>query len=377
MRAAVAVLVSALLVSAGCGGDGEAVTTGTTGTGGTGTTGTGGTGTTGTGGSTQPAGCTEQAGEIVALLPIAQRGCNEANSSVESGDRLFGGDELTTTASPSTLTFELELASSGTAHCGMSPDGAALIRPDADTDLEVRAGTVSCDAPAAARFTAPGAQVDVTGTLLSLTAEGDATTIKLYDGTVDVRSTADGSVQQLSSPSGQGCPRSAAQAVVTTSEPMQQTAYSVDPGELAVTGIVKLRIGLVPPSALEGLAAGMSESKTTVVTATEEQRNVLLDRDLVQQIPLVTAAAQPAEQPIQPGETVVGVGTFAALFDTFCRIRGDVPDARLLYTPFAFAAGPTTDTGTTSTESGTTSTETETATETGTDTGADTGTTPP
>jgi hypothetical protein len=357
MRAAAAAAACALLVAAGCGGGGgEAITTGTTGTGESGATGATGT----TGGDGTPT-CTEKAGEVVDLLPVAQRGCSKASLPVETGDALFGGTELAT-ESVSALKFDLELASSGTAHCGMSSDAAALIRPDADTDLEVIDGSVSCDVPSAATFAAPGAKVDVTGTLLSFTAEGDTTTIRLYDGTIDVHSTADGSTQQMSAPVGAGasCPTSASQAVVSTSEPLQPKEYSLDPSELATTAIVKLRVGLVPPGALQGLAAGMSESKATVVTATEDQKAALLDRNLVRQVPLVTVAAlrePPGEQPIQPGETVVGVGEFTALFPTFCRIRGDVPDSRLLYTPFAFSSGGTTSTGT---ESGTSSTETET-----------------
>jgi hypothetical protein len=225
---------------------------------------------------------------------------------------------------------------------------------------------VSCDVPAAATFSAPGAKIDVTGTLFSLTAEGDTTTIRLYEGAMEVHSTADGGVQQLSAPPGVSCPPSAAQAVVSKSVPMQQTAYVFDPAEFAILGIVKLRVGLVSPAALEVITGAMSESKATVVTATDDQRQILLGQNLVGQIPVTTAAAveePPEGQLIQQGETVVGIGSFPALFESFCGIRSDVPDARLLYTPFTFASTTTTSTETTSTETGTNLTETGTETD--------------
>ena len=373
MRAAAALLGCAILLAAACGGGGgEAVTTATTGTGETGTT-----GTTATSGGDGTQGCNEKAGEVKQLLPTARRGCNEATFTAGSHDSLFAGYELATSGSSSLLTFQLDLAS-GTAECGMSDDAAALIRPDPAIDVKVLAGTVSCSASAVVTFAAPGVEATNKSTLFSLTVDGDTTTIRLYEGTLEVRSTADGTVQQLDppAPTAEANCLSASQAVATTSEPMQQTDYTVDASELTTTAIVKLRVGLVPSATLEGLAAGMSEAKATVVTATDAQKKVLLERDIVRQVPLMTVAAlrQPSvEQPIQPGETVVGVGSFPALLPTFCAIQRDVADARLLYTPFAFAGGTTTDTGTTSTESGTTSTGTETATETATDTG----TTPP
>jgi hypothetical protein len=137
MRAAAAILVLALLIAASCGGGGgEGIPTATTETGETGTEGTTG-GDTGT----QAGDCAERAGEIVSLLPVAQRKCTSTAASVESGDMLVGGDELTTSDSPSTVRFDVDLVSSSTAHCGMGPDAAARIRPNADTDLDVSPAT--------------------------------------------------------------------------------------------------------------------------------------------------------------------------------------------------------------------------------------------
>jgi hypothetical protein len=363
MRATAAAIVACLfLATAGCGGGaGEAGSSGTTGA-------TGATGATGESAGPQPTSCAESVGAVSTLVPEAHRACNGRSASVESGDRLVGGDELGTSNSPSTVSFDLDVGGDEPARCNMSPDASAVIHPDAATDLKVLGGSVSCDVPAPATFEAPGATVTNKATLFSLTAAGDATTIRLYEGTVDVASSADGSVSQLSAGEGAGaaCPVSASQAVVTTSEPMQQTAYTVDTAALTTTAIVKLRVGLVPPGSLAPLTGGMSTSKATILTGTDDQRKVLLDRALVRQVPVVTAAAVMAppveEQPIQAGETVLGVGSIPALLQSLCRIRADVPDAKLLYTPFTFPVTTTTDTGTTSTESGTTSTETGTDT---------------
>jgi hypothetical protein len=352
MPARLAILLAAVSVAAGCGGGGhEAVTTATTGT--------DTTVTTDTGTTTEEQQCLDRQGTVSDLFPVARLECGTEATPVETGDALFRGGRLTTERE-STLAFELNLAPSGTARCALSEESAAVIRPAPDVALEVLDGAVSCEVSAAATFKAPGAEIHTTGTLFSLTASGDTTTIKLYEGTLDVNSEAGAGIGQLSA-AGEACPTSATQALVSRTQPAQVTAYVPDLAELQVVAIVKLHIGLVPPNALEPLTNSLAASKATVIAATEEQKEVLQDRNMVQQLPLVTIATlreRSAEQPVQAGDTVVGVGSFPALADTFCRLRNTFPsDLRLLYTPEVRSQTSTTST---ETETETSSTETET-----------------
>jgi hypothetical protein len=356
MATRLATLVGAALLAAGCGGS-EAVSTGGTQTGTTATTATTGTtATTSTGG--RPETCSEREGAVRTLLPEARLRCGEAEPTVpvESGDALFGGDRLTTNAN-SRLVFTLGL--SGNAQlCGMEPGSSAVIRPDPETALRVLGGTVGCEPSTAMKLAAPGVTITTTGTLFSLAVEGETTTIRVYEGTLEVRSEADSAVRTLSAaPEAQACPEEGVQAVVSPGEAMRSTAYELDPGERELVHIVALRVALLPPSALQGVT---ERTQSAVVTATEDQGRVLMRRNLIQVAPLVAPAIEQAETPpVQPGDTVVGVGSYDALSSTFCRLRAQLPagELKLYYTPYSF---PKSQQGTTSTETGTTSTETGT-----------------
>jgi hypothetical protein len=355
MLARLAILLAAVSVATACGGGGgEAVTT----TGTNGTTDTTATTTTGT--TTPEQRCLEREGTVSDLFPVARLECGREATPVETGDAIFRGNRLTTERE-STLAFDLDLAPSGTARCALQEDSAAVIRPSPDIALEVLDGAVGCDVSAAATFKAPGAEIHTTGTLFSLTASGDTTTIRLYEGTIDVDSSAGGGIEQLSA-TGEACPTNATQAFVSRAQPAQTMAYVLDPGELQIVAIVKLRIGLVPPKTLEPVTNALAASTATVITVTEGQKQVLQDQNIVQQLPLVTVATlreRSAEQPVEAGDTVVGVGSFPALVDTFCRLRNTFrSDVRLLYTPDAFSQTATTSTETETTETSSTGTET-------------------
>ncbi|MEX2646893.1 MAG: FecR domain-containing protein [Gaiellaceae bacterium] len=343
---AVLLFAAILLASSGCGGGGPEAGTQTGGDTGT-TTGTS-TATTETGTtSTEVERCVEEEGVITGYLEVVQRDCGP----VLRQETIFRADRLST-GPGGTLEFDTrEIAG-----CKLRPEAAVLIRPDAATALRLLAGAIACDAETGGetiRLEAPGAEIEVTGTLFTLIAGGDNTTVRVHEGTVRVLSTADPDIgwRELSA----NGPEAA--GVVSVAQPLEVVEYQLEEWEPELLQTLKLGIVTLPPGELPALTRRAARSGS-VVTETEAQAGVLKERNLVQHIRLVTTAELGGErrrQFVQAGDTVVGVGSFSDLLATFAGLREAFgPEVTLVYTPFAFPE----EEETTSTETSTDSTET-------------------
>jgi hypothetical protein len=349
MRSGTALLLAAvLLASFGCGGDGPEASTQTgasTGTTTSASTATTETGTTSTG---EVARCDEEEGVITGYLDVAERDCGP----VLRLEALFRADRLST-GSGGTVEFDTRQISG----CKLRPEAAVLIRPDAATALRLLAGTIACDAETGGepiRLEVPGAELEVTGTLFTLTAGGDTTSVKVHEGAIRVLSTAEPEAgwRELTA----GGPDAA--AVVSAGEPLSVVEYRLEDWEPELLQSLKLGIVTLPAGELPGLTSRPAMSGS-VVTDTEAQGDVLKEQNLVRRVPLVTTAelAEQRRQFVRAGDTVVGVGSFSDLVATFAGLREAFgSEVTLVYTPFAFPEEEeeetTTETSTDSTETG-------------------------
>jgi len=346
MRAAVALLLAAaLLPAAGCGGAGPVAGTGTTEP--VETTTETETGTTTS--TTEPARCSQEEGVITGYLQIAER---DECGPVLRQEILFSVERLSTGPGG---TVEFDTREVG--NCKLRPEATVLIRPDPGTALRLLAGAIACDAETGGeriRLEAPGTEIEVTGTLFTLIASGDSTTVKVHDGTVRMRSTTESDGwQELSSGTSQ------AAGLVAAGEPVAVVDYQLEQWEPELLQGLTLRVITVPAKDLPALTAESAAEGGSVVTQTEEEGAVLAERQLVRALPLITTADLQGErrrQFVTAGDTVVGVGSFSSLVATFAMLRETFgPEVTLVYTPFEF---PEPEEETTSTETSTTPTET-------------------
>jgi hypothetical protein len=355
------VVAAALLFVAGCGTSDAIDTTGTattTGTGGTATTGgTSTTSTTSSTSTTRPR-CDEEAGLVTSYYPTGARDFCRPRVFEQRDTPLFSGDRLTTDSIGS-LTFDTRQLTG----CEMSPDTGVIIHPDAATELELARGTVGCDADATGRvirLRIPHATVEVRGTLFILTAVGGTGSVKVFDGTVDIRATSDPSAVPVQVSGG-------SLAEAAPGRPLRTDGYTPTESEQALIDRLRLDILTFPPEALSDLAQSGVARRGTLVTETQEQAKELSARNLDGGLQPITTASirRRSARALPEGATlIVGVGSFAALMPTFEQLRRELgPGATLVYSPYAFSAGRTTPgTSTTTTTTTTTTTAETTAT---------------
>lgn len=350
MRSGAALLLAGiLLASSGCGGSGPEA--GTENGAGTGTTTETSTGTTDTGttSTTEPTRCSEEEGVITGYLQLAER---DECGPVLRQEILFRAERISTGPGG---TVEFDTREVG--NCKLRPEAVVLIRPDPGTALRLLAGAIACDAETGGeriRLEAPGTEIEVTGTLFTLIASGDSTTVKVHDGTVRMRSTTEpDGWQDLSSGTSQ------AAGLVAAGEPAAVVDYQLEEWEPDLLEALRLGVITVPAKDLPALTAETAAEGGSVVTQTEEEGAVLEERQLVRALPLITTADLQGErrrQFVTAGDTVVCVGSFSSLAATFTTLRETFgPEVTLVYTPFEF---PEPEEETTSTETSTTPTET-------------------
>ncbi len=336
-----------LLLAAGCGGGGEG--------GSTGRTSPPPTPPAGPPGSPPPpaARCTEREGRVDGYLPIIGR---EGCGALLLGETLFAADRLSTGTQG-----KLEFHTRRLTQCTMREDGADVVQPDRDTALRHVRGTIVCRVDPGGprvRIETPGAEIDVRGTLFSLTVTGSGTIISLREGRLFVRSTADpdstkevAAVGLLLASSGQ--------------PPLRRIRFREGPRDRQLFDALRLGIVTVPADRIGELLRSRNRSVGAVVTETRVQAKLVIARNPgVRLVPFTTASildGSSAEIANQGIDTIVGVGSFNTLLPAFERLRADLgASPALAHAPFDF--GETTETGTTTT---TTTTTTGTQTETG------------
>jgi hypothetical protein len=286
--------------------------------------------TTTTDTSTENQPCSEEEGEILGYLPVAKHDCGKGKAVRQ--EKVFRADRLTT-ETEGTLEFHTSTIDT----CKMRSETSVVIVPDDDTALRLLNGTVACNVePGATRtvFAVPGAEIEITGTLFTLTAVDESTTIKVSGGTLQVRATVSpGAVQEVSAAE----PDRRA-AVVSDGEPLQYVEFAISPEEFDLIAAVRNHIVTLPPEALAPLTDQTAANAGTVLTETKDQGQLLRERGVVARgLPLVTTgdlALQAPEEFVQVGDTVVGVGSFSALEPSFSRLRETFGDrVTLIYSP--------------------------------------------
>jgi hypothetical protein len=263
------------------------------------------------------------------------------------GERLYSVDQLTT-GPVGQLEFELGRLDL----CTTWPGTVLVVRPDEETLLRLVDGTVACSAAPGGelRIETPGAEILVRGTAFTLVASGGESTIRVHEGSLEVRPTA-----------GSDDPTrvSALQQVVASEgrQDLTPVEYRVEPAESERLTALRLGVVSLPSDALAAFTAG-AEADVTLVTETDEQSKHLVERSIVERFqPLTTRelAQRSRRELTLRGDVAVGVGSFVELAPAFAQLRAALgPGATLVYTPFAFPE--------TATETDTTVTETEPAT---------------
>ena len=363
--APVKLAAAAFLFVGGCGGSEVVDTTESTTTTATGTTGTTGGTTSTTTGSTSttkgPDRCDEEAGRVTSYSPTGERDRCQPLVLERRETTLFSGDRLTTDGIGS-LTFDTRQLTA----CDMKADSRVVVRPDSETELQLLDGTIGCTITATGierELAIPGARVRVRGTLLILTATGGTSSVKVYDGTVDVRSTSDPSAAPVQVSSGN-------LAEIVPGQTLRTAAYTPVGAERALVDRLRLGILTFPPEALSELAQGGIATRGTLVTETEEQAKFLAGQNVAANMRPITTASlrRRSARGLSEAKLVVCVGSFAALVPAFEQLRRELgPDATLVFSPYSFPADRTTPT-TTTTPTSTATTASTTPTSPGTTT---------
>jgi hypothetical protein len=347
---------AAILFAAGCGtseamdGSTTQETSTATGTDTTGSTAT--ESTTSTTSSTQPADrCDERAGRVTSYYPRGERDFCRPLVFEQRDTPLFSGDRLSTDSIGS-LTFETELLT----RCDLGSDADVLVRPETGIEIRLLRGTVGCYVePGADRIQLefPGGRTEISGTLFILTAVGETTTIKAYDGSLLVRATDDPSAAPVQLSGGR-------QAVAARGRPLRGTTYT--PGRAETALIDRLRLGILtfPPDAISDVTQGSTATEGTLVTETEEQARTLDTLELVPALDPITTSTirrRSGQVFVDGARLVVGVGSFEDLVGAFERLRRELgPEATLVFSPYAFPGSRTTPTTSTTTATVTTTT---------------------
>jgi hypothetical protein len=357
LRRAGLLTATAVILAAGCGESNETVTTATqattaTQTGNTETSETTETTETGTT-STPSTRCVQEAGLVLGYNPTSERDFCSPRVLEQRELPLFDSDQLRTSS-----IGELQFRTEELTRCEMRPDAVVVVRPGAGTALRLGSGTVGCQVDPGGpevHLDVPGAVIDVRGTLFTLAAVAETTTITVHTGSLFVRSTADPAAAPAEL-------RDRQQAVAARDRPLRSVDFQVGQAEAEL--VVRIRLGVLtlPPDALSELMQGGAASEGTLVTETAGQAKLLEERELVPALqPLTTSSIQRRSRldlSARP-DLVVGVGSFEALAPAFERLRNALgPDATLVHSPFAFPKGTTPDPTTTTVEGTTTATTT-------------------
>lgn len=368
LRGPAFLLVPALVLAVGCGGSGESATTGSSAD----TEGNGSprTDTSGSDGVTTVT-CQDPAGSVAGYVPVTERTpCAPGRLLVAT--TLYAADRVATAAGGQ-LDFTFTALQ---ADCKLR--GAAVIRPDERTALRLLSGLLSCRVEPGGpkvRLATPGAELEIVGTLFSLDAEGNGTTIDVYEGTLRVTSTLDGSVIDVVG--GKSLFIRADEAplpppVGTTTAPGPPAA------EPRLVTLTRLGVVTVTAEGIEQFLATRPDGDGALVTQTAGQAGVVaaLTPTAPPKVVTVDEISQGAEETVS---TYVVAGAFDTLRVALEALRARHADAAIAFVPFVFPdepVGETTDTGTETQGTDTQSTATGGSDTGGTDTqGTDTGAT--
>jgi hypothetical protein len=323
-------LLVALLLVAGCGGHGESQTT---------TSPPRPTSSSSAGTTTEPppppARCTTPEGNVDGYLPVIERDRCEPRRLLLD-ETLFAADRLSTG-----LGGRLDFHTAVIDQCTMREDAAVFLRPTSSTALRLVSGTIVCQITPGpeVRLESPGAEIEVRGTLFSLSATADGTTIKVRDGELFARSTAE--------------PRSTATvsaenqvfAPVAGALGRLSTLAFADSLEKDLFDAVRLDVVSVPSAEIDEFLASRHRTSGAVLTQTKEQGKVVTSQNpAVQLVPFTVEAVRAGSvrrSRRSIDDTVIGVGSFSALLPAFEQLRAELGETAVLaYAPSDFSAKP-------------------------------------
>ncbi len=252
-------------------------------------------------------------------------------------ETLFAADRLSTG-----LGGRLDFHTAAIDQCTMREDAVVFLRPTSSTALRLVSGTIVCQITPGGpevRLEAPGAEIEVHGTLFSLNATASGTTIKVRDGQVLVRSTAE--------PRSTATVGSESQVFASVGRALTgpSTLAFADSLEKDLFDAVRLGIVTVPSGEIGEFLASRNRTTGAVITQTEGQGRLITDQNPgLQLVPFTTESVRAGSvhrSRRSIDDTVIGVGSFSSLLPAFEQLRADLGETAVLaYAPSDFSEKP-------------------------------------